>query len=147
MAWLVVAMVAVGIWPTSSSPVELLCPGGELFAASEGRSLKLPAGCPALEAGLWRSVEGDARLFAEHEALVAERDQLRVELAEVQAKLTRCRQSAAIALSDCAGDLRRARDDLAGVQACACDEILMAGAACALCGVGAGVGTWFGGLE
>jgi len=140
-------ILAAGVWPTSSGPVDIPCPGAELFAAADGRSLKLASGCPALEAGLWRSVAGDARLFAEHEALEAERDQLRIELAQAQQSLQRCRQMAAVGLSDCARDLRLVREDLSEVAPCECDELLMAGAACAVCGVGAGVGTWFGGTR
>jgi len=131
-----------GIWPTSEGPELRECPGPEVFAASEGRTVKMPEGCPVHEAGLWRSVEGDATRYAEHRALEAERDRLRVELDIARAQLEACRRTAALHLADCAEGLQLARDDLAEVTTDRCNAWVVGASACALCAGGSAIATW-----
>jgi len=131
-----------GVWPTSSGDVSLLCPVAQVYEQAAGRPVKVPRGCVAGEAGLWRSVEVDARLYADLKAIIAERDALRVDLATARAKLLTCRQWTSTQMLGCVEDLRTATGALEAVTACDCHPYTTAAAACAACGAAAGLTAW-----
>ena len=135
-------LVLVGL-ALAAAILVLLCTDGRACppdsAYETGRPVILEAGCLA-PAGVWRSAEAHRDREAATAAIVAERDQLRVDLASLQSRYLHAREATAAMLLELSRDLRLARDALA-VQPCVCDcpTVGVGAAACVACGLGGAV--------